>query len=108
MNILSGRGMVSGTLVLLIARVLVVVLGFFQFLAMAYFFGVSASTDAYIVAHSVPILFGGIAEGVLNYTFLPVFPFVSTYRFLRWTFSRLMLLNSPIRMPVSANNRYAM
>jgi putative peptidoglycan lipid II flippase len=65
--------MVSGTLVLLIARVLVVVLGFFQFLAMAYFFGVSASTDAYIVAHSVPILFGGIAEGVLNYTFLPVF-----------------------------------
>jgi putative peptidoglycan lipid II flippase len=65
--------MVSGTLVLLIAKVLVVVLGFFQFLAMAYFFGISASTDAYIVAHSVPLLFAGIAEGVLNYTFLPVF-----------------------------------
>jgi len=91
LNILSGRGMVSGTLVLLIARILVVVLGFFQFLAMAYFFGMSTSTDAYIVAHSVPILFGGIAEGVLNYTFLPVF---MEYRANKGTEEALVISNT--------------
>lgn len=73
MNLLSRQGIAGGTAVLFAARVSVAGLGFIQYLLMAYFFGISASTDAYIVAHSVPILFGGIAEAVLNYTFLPVF-----------------------------------
>ena len=46
---------------------------FFRELSLAYFFGVSALTDAYIVAFSIPtVIFGIIGSGLLN-GYIPIY-----------------------------------
>ena len=46
---------------------------FFRELSLAYFFGASSLTDAYIVAFSIPtIIFGIVGAGILN-GFIPIY-----------------------------------
>ena len=46
---------------------------FFRELSLAYFFGASALTDAYIVAFSIPtIIFGIVGSGILN-GYIPIY-----------------------------------
>ena len=49
------------------------VLAFFRELSLAYFFGASSLTDAYLVAFSIPtIIFGIVGMGILN-GYIPIY-----------------------------------
>ena len=60
-------------IVVIIFNLMSKVLAFFRELSLAYFFGASSLTDAYIVAFSIPtIIFGIIGLGILN-GYVPIY-----------------------------------
>ena len=60
-------------IVVIIFNLMSKVLAFFRELSLAYFFGASLLTDAYIVAFSIPtIIFGIIGLGILN-GYVPIY-----------------------------------
>ena len=60
-------------IVVIIFNILSKLFAFFRELSLAYFFGASSLTDAYIVAFSIPtIIFGIVGSGILN-GYIPIY-----------------------------------
>lgn len=68
----AGR-LLSGAVLLLVARLATMALGLLQAILLATKFGTSAGTDAFFAAQAACLLFIGPIETVLNLAFVPVF-----------------------------------
>jgi len=62
-----------GAVLMFIARVLVVGLGFFRFLVIAHYFGLGTVTDAYFLVNSIVLFVSAGVEGMMVSTFVPAF-----------------------------------
>ena len=89
-------------IVAIIFNIISKLLAFFRELSLAYFFGASSLTDAYLVAISIPTtIFGIIGSGILN-GYIPMYNHIretsNTYNAKRFTnnFINIMLLFSSI------------
>lgn len=69
----GARALVSGTALLLAARLLTAALALVQTILLARTFGTSSATDAYFVASAVSLMFAGPIDAVLNLAFQPVY-----------------------------------
>jgi len=69
----GARALVSGTALLLAARLLTAALALVQTILLAKTFGTSSATDAYFVASAVSLMFAGPIDAVLNLAFQPVY-----------------------------------
>ena len=60
-------------IVVMIFNLISKLFAFFRELSLAYFFGASSLTDAYIIAFSIPtIIFGIIGSGIIN-GYIPIY-----------------------------------
>ena len=89
-------------IVAIIFNIISKLLAFFRELSLAYFFGASSLTDAYLVAISIPTtIFGIIGSGILN-GYIPMYNHIretsNTYNAKRFTnnFINIMLLFSSL------------
>jgi len=69
----SKQGIAEAAVILMIAAVLGRLLGFVREVVIAYKFGATAMTDAYLVAFIIPGALAGIAGGAITVAFIPVF-----------------------------------
>ena len=69
----GARTLISGTVLLFVARLLTAALGLAQMMLLAAKFGTSAGTDAYFVASALALMFANPIEIALNMAFPPVF-----------------------------------
>lgn len=69
----TGRGLVHGAAILVIARALTMVLGLLQTVLLARWFGASVMVDMFFVAFAIPALVLGVVESNLSLAFTPLF-----------------------------------
>lgn len=70
---LSRQGVAEATIILIIGTMLMRILGFVREMAIAYKFGASAETDAYLVAFIIPGALATMVGGAITVAFIPVF-----------------------------------
>ena len=72
MTRLSTQSVVKGTLIVVSANFLRAVLRLLQFTVIAFKFGASYVTDAYLVAQTVPFVLRGVTQGAMGLAAVPV------------------------------------
>jgi putative peptidoglycan lipid II flippase len=70
---LDKQGIFAATVVMIIATLLSRLLGVVRETVIAFYFGATAATDAYLVAHIFPTLLSSLAVGSIASTLIPVF-----------------------------------
>ncbi|NMB46569.1 MAG: murein biosynthesis integral membrane protein MurJ, partial [Firmicutes bacterium] len=69
----SKKLIARATVVIATFTLLSKILGFIREMALAYVFGATASTDAFLVAHTIPNIIFAILAGALTLVAVPVF-----------------------------------
>ena len=72
MKSLSAQDMVTGTGIIVSANIIRALLRLLQFSVIAFKFGASFVTDAYLVAQTIPFIFRGITQNALGSSAVPV------------------------------------
>lgn len=67
------QGIFAATVIMVIATLFSRLLGFVRETVIAYYFGATAATDAYLVAHIFPTLLSSLAVGAIASALIPVF-----------------------------------
>lgn len=70
---ISRQGMAQATILLIAGTLLSRVLGYVREIVIAYQYGATASTDAYLVASILPMGIAGMVAGAITVAFIPVF-----------------------------------
>ncbi|MFQ6091729.1 MAG: lipid II flippase MurJ [bacterium] len=73
MKAFSTQGVLKGTIITASGNILVVLLRLLQFTVIAFKFGASFVTDAFLVAQTVPFFFRGVTQNALGFSVVPVF-----------------------------------